>query len=819
MSRDKRRAPRVSSANWVRLPLASAILASLSPVSHADQADSDSMLQEVTVTAQKRTEDLQKVPISIQVLGSETLEQHQVGSFDDYAKLLPSVSYQSFGPGQAQLYFRGIASGGDGLHAGSEPATGMYLDEIPITTIGNTPDLHIYDIQRVEALAGPQGTLYGANSLSGTLRVITNKPDPTKFESGYDMKGDKYGRGGAGGEFEGFVNIPVAENAAVRLVGYYDHDGGYISNVSGTRTYTRQSTDPATYPDDPLTISDSAYAKRNFNAVDTYGGRAALKIDLNDNWTVSPIIVYQHEKAPGTFAYDPHVGFLDVQDYTPDSTVDQWYQSALTVEGKWSDYDLVYTAGYFDRNEVVVSDYSEYSLAYDYYGYSRFRNNAGQLIDPTQNQVQRDRYTKLSQEVRLSSPVTDRFRYTVGAFYQRQTDNIRDEYLLQDLGNSPAYDFSVTGQNNTLYLTQQTRVDRDYAVFGDATFDVTSQFKVSAGIRGFVARNTLYGFFGFNDNYVDENNGDNFAHASGESSCVNAPATGANLPCVNTNKGIRESGETHRVNLTYQIDPDRMVYATYSTGFRPGGNNRRVGLAPYRDDTLTNFEFGYKTSWLDGRLRANGAVFYERWKDVQLGVAGPNAITDIFNIGNAAVKGTELEIDWVLFQGFTLSASGTYVNARTTTDFCGEDLSAADKGTSAYGQLYPSCPGTASSPAGARLPVTPELKANATARYQFNTDGYKNFLQATVLHQSSAASILDTASEAILGPTPAFTTADFAVGTAQGNWNAELYIENAFDEHGQLNRYGQCSATFCYENPRVYPIKPQNFGIKFAQRF
>jgi iron complex outermembrane receptor protein len=800
------------------VPLASAILAAVSPAGHADQSDAG-MLEEVVVTAQKRTEDLQKVPISMQVLSTEKLSELQVSSFDDYAKFLPSVSYQSTGPGQAQLFFRGIASGGDGLHGGSEPATGMYLDEVPITTIANTPDLHMYDIQRVEALAGPQGTLYGASSMSGTLRVITNKPDPSKFEAGYDVKGDKYGKGASGGEFEGFVNIPLADNAAVRLVGYYDHEGGYINNVFGSRTYTRTSTDPSTYPDDPLTIDNAGFVKKNFNAVDTYGGRAALKVDLNDSWTVTPMIVYQHQKAGGTFSFDPHVGDLDVQDYTPDTNVDQWYQSALTVEGKISNFDLVYSAGYFERHQTVVSDYSEYSLAYDYYGYSRFRNSAGQLVDPTQNQVQIDRYTKITQELRLTSPVSDRFRYTVGAFYQRQTDNSRDEYLINDLGNSPAYDFSVTGQNNTLYLTQQERVDRDYALFADATFDLTSQFKLSAGIRGFVTRNTLYGFFGFNDSYVDLNNGDNFQHFVGESSCFAAPMTGGNLPCVNTNKGIRESGETHRVTLTYQIDPARMLYATYSTGFRPGGNNRRVDLGPYRDDTLINFELGWKTTWLDGRLRVNGAAFYERWKDVQLGVAGPNAITDLFNIGNAAVKGTEADIEWVPWEHLVLSASGTYVNARTTTTFCGEDLNNADKGTPAYGQLLTSCPETASAPAGTRLPVTPEFKANATARFKFDLRGYKSFLQTSVLHQGSATSILDTASESTLGPTPGFTTADFSVGTGTASWNLELYIENAFDERGQLNRFGQCAATYCYQNPRIYPIKPQNFGIKFGQKF
>ena len=817
MTRSRRRKLSRNRAKWGGMPLASALFAGGAGV-HAQQADSG-MLEEVVVTAQRRAEDLQKVPISLQVLGGEKLEELQVNSFDDYAKFLPSVSYQSLGPGQAQLYFRGIASGGDGLHGGSDSATGMYLDETPITTIANTPDLHVYDIERVEALAGPQGTLYGASSLSGTLRIITNKPDPSAFSAGYDLKGDKYGRGAGGGEFEGFVNIPVADNAAIRLVGYYEHDGGYINNVLSTRTYQRPSTDPTTYPNDPLTINNAALAKRNFNDVDTYGGRAALKIDLNDHWTVTPMVLYQHQQTNGSFSFDPLVGDLSLTDYKPDSTLDHWYQTALTVEGKISNYDLIYSGGYFERNTRIVSDYSEYSVAYDYYGYSRFRDNAGNLIDPTQQQIQIDRYTKLTQEIRLISPAIERFRYTIGAFYQRQTNNTRDVYLIDGLGNNAQYDYSVTGQADTLYLTQQERVDRDYALFADANYDLTAQLKLAAGIRGFVANNTLYGFFGFNDNFVNFNNGDNFSHGSGESSCFNPPAAGSSLPCVNTDKGVRESGETHRVNLTYQIDPDRMVYATYSTGFRPGGNNRRVGLAPYKDDTLSNYELGWKTTWFDHRFRFNGSVFYEVWKDVQLGVAGPNAITDIFNIGNAAVKGVESDINWLVWDHLELSAAATYVNAETTTAFCGEDLSAASKGTPAYGQLLPNCPGTASAPKGTRLPVTPELKADATARYLFTVGTYKSYLQGSVLHQSSATSILDTASEATLGPTPRFTTADFSVGTGLGNWKIELYIENAFDQRGQLNRFGECAAQYCYQNARIYPIKPQNFGIKFGQKF
>lgn len=824
MTRSRKRKLQRMRTRWASMPLASAILAGGSMV-HAEPVDSN-ILEEVVVTAQKRTEDLQKVPISIQVLGGAKLEELQVKSFDDFAKFLPSVSFQSFGPGQAQLYFRGIASGGDGLHAGSLSATGLYLDETPVTTIGSALDLHVYDIQRIEALAGPQGTLYGASSLSGTLRIITNKPDPSSFSAGYDVKGEKYGKGNGGGEFEGFVNIPLAEHAAIRLVGYVGHEGGYISNVPAQRTFTRTpiTADPITLlstglPDAPLTVNNAAFVKNKFNTVDTFGGRAALKIDLNDRWTVTPVVVYQNQRTKGNFAYDPLIGDLRLTDFGPNSNTDHWYQTALTVEGKIADFDLVYSGGYFERKTTNESDYSEYSVAYDYNGYSRYRDNAGNLIDPTQALRSSDRYSKITQELRLSSPAANRFRFVTGMFYQHQTDTIRATYELQNLGSNAQWNFSVPGQLNTLYLTQQDRVDRDYALFGDATFDIIDQLKISAGIRGFRARNTLYGFFGFNNLYTDVNNngsGDNFSHGSGTADCALAITTGGNLPCVNTDKGVRESGQTHRVTLTYQIDPDRMIYGTYSTGFRPGGNNRRVGLPGYRADTISNYELGWKTAWFDHRLRWNGALFYESWKDVQLGVSGPNAITDIWNIGNAAVRGVESDVNWLIADHLEFTASGTYVSAKTTTDFCGENKIV---GTPGYGQLYTTCPGTAAAPSGSRLPVTPQIKGNATLRYKFALFSYNSFIQGSVLHQGSATSLLDTAGESHTGPTPAFTTVDFSVGTGDRNWNLELYIENAFDERGQLNRFGECGANYCYDNARVYPIKPQKFGIKFGQKF
>src|SRR5476651_2422876 len=186
---------------------------------------------EVIVTATKREENLQNVPVSVEALTPAVLKQRQITSSDDYIKLLPSVSFQSFGPGQSQIYFRGIASGGDGLHSGSEPGTGVYVDETPLTTIANGVDLHIYDIARVEALSGPQGTLFGASSLSGTLRIITNQPNPAAFSAAVDAEANTYTDHGPGGLVEGYVNIPINDRVAIRLVGFDEHDGGYIDNI------------------------------------------------------------------------------------------------------------------------------------------------------------------------------------------------------------------------------------------------------------------------------------------------------------------------------------------------------------------------------------------------------------------------------------------------------------------------------------------------------------------------------------------------------------------------------------------------------------
>jgi outer membrane receptor protein involved in Fe transport len=278
---------------------------------------------EIIITATKREENLQNVPISVNVLGSRKLDQLNISNFEEYTKQLPSVSYQNFGaPGFTVVYMRGIATGGDGNHSGSLPSVGSYLDEQPITTIGGTLDVHIYDIARIESLAGPQGTLFGASSEAGTIRIITNKPDLNSMYGRIDGELNKVEHGGVGGKLEGMINVPIGSSMAFRAVAFYQHDAGYIDNVFGERILCG---DPIIDPDtggvigcvhNGIRIENSEFVKNNFNDTTTYGGRAALKIDLDDNWTILPTFMYQKSTTHGVFWEDEGLGDLQTPTWT-----------------------------------------------------------------------------------------------------------------------------------------------------------------------------------------------------------------------------------------------------------------------------------------------------------------------------------------------------------------------------------------------------------------------------------------------------------------------------------------------------------------------
>jgi outer membrane receptor protein involved in Fe transport len=813
---------------------------------------------EIIITATKREENLQNVPISVQALGTRRLDQLNISNFEQYTKQLPSVSFQSAQPGVTVVYMRGVATGGDGNHSGSLPSVGSYLDEQPVTTIGGTLDVHIYDIARIESLAGPQGTLYGASSEAGTIRIITNKPELGQTSGRIDGELNTVAHGGMGGKLEGMINLPVASRIAFRGSAFYQRDAGYIDNIHGERTYYIFNDSV-----DDVTVTNSGLEKNNFNDLTTYGGRAALKVDLDDNWTATPTFMYQKMKANGVFFFDPQLGEFNIDRFRDDVRRDRFWQAALTIQGKIANFDLTYAGAYMDRTTYTLSDYADYADAYDQlyaaYGglaYFYYQDAAGNFINPQQFIIGTDHFKKMSQELRIASPAENRFRVIAGLFYQRQSNLIHQDYKIDNL--DPL--LSVNGLPGTLWLTQQKRVDRDYAAFGEASFDVTPQITLTAGGRWYKFDNTLIGFFGFGRNPGDGGDGPFSAfprnaagsNRTGVAQCWTAsgerlydrdtdtyasdrtllPPVVAGGPCTNLGdfvngkvvpKRAKDSGFIYRLNGTWRPRPGLMFYATWSKGFRPGGINRRGDIPPYDADFLINYELGWKTTF--GPLRWNGAVYHQRWKKFQFSFLGQNSFTEIHNGKDANINGVESDVNYAR-GGFTFNAAAAYTDAKTKGNICGAVADTTSDCSLSFVSVSD----------GSRLPVTPKFKATATARYSWPAwADVKAHVQGGIAYQGSARASLrnltplsgvgfDCTSVGFptcdpnlwLGRIRSSTTVDLFAGLDWPRWDVELFVTNLFDSRNELSRgvnCGSCTRTL------VVPGRPRTFGIRTGVKF
>ncbi|OOG53309.1 TonB-dependent receptor [Rhodanobacter sp. C03] len=845
-SKQSTRTPRV---RLNRLPLTAAIcLAMAAPAFAQDTAPPASStttpaakpksttLGVVTVTAQKRTEDLQKVPISINVLAADQLEALQVQNFTDYVKYLPSVTFQqggggiATGPGFATIYMRGVASGGNTNHSGSQPSVGVYLDDQPVTTIQGPLDIHMYDIARIEVLAGPQGTLYGASAEAGALRIITNKPDPSAFAANYTVGIDQVDHGGIGDTFEGMLNLPISSNAAVRLVGWHEHDAGYIDNVAGTRTFPVSgitvSNEPGCVPSDNNSPSSSlqciGHAKNDYNDVNTNGARAALKVDLNDDWSISPTLMGQQTISHGSFASDPAIGSLDVTHFYPERVDDRWWQGALTVQGKIGNFDLTYAYAHLKRNQEEQTDYNDYSFWYDtllQYG-AYIHDNSGALINPSEFITDRDHYTNSSHELRIASPSDDRLRLVAGAFWQKQKHDIMQDYQINGLADS----LSVPGWPNTIWLTKQMRYDHDESVFGELSFDfIPDVLTATVGDRYFRTRNNLYGYYGFSSGFSPDS-------SYGQAGCVSPdPFEGA--PCMDFNKQVKESGSLSKFNLTWNISPSKMIYLTRSEGFRPGGVNRAGDIPPYQADFLTNLELGWKTTWLDNRLSFNGAVFRETWNHFQFNVLGPNGLTIIENANSARIDGLESQLNWQASYNLTLTAGVAFYDAKLTAPYCGfTDPNGNPSTNCPVGTINPSTgldgPQAAT---GTRLPITPRFKGNLIARYAFNLGGDDAYVQGALVHVGERTTDLRAVENNLLGNLPSYNSMDISAGIQKNSWSVSVYIDNLFDTRAAQYKFTECGVTICgahnmvpqYPDGQVYTgfSQPRTIGIRFKQDF
>ena len=760
----------------------------------------------IIVTAQKRAQDLQDVPIAISAMGTETLDQLQVNELQDAVKFLPSVTIQSASPGFSQIYFRGVASGENANHSASLPTVGTYLDEMPISTIQGALDIHAYDLARVEALAGPQGTLYGASSMAGTIKMITNAPDTDESYGGADFELNSVAHGGIGGTAEGFYNARISDNAALRVVGWYRHDGGYIDNIAGSRTYATSG----------IVHDNAAFVEDNYNDVDTYGGRMALGIDLNDSWTIKPTIMGQIQKVNGSFAQERSTAVdddLQTVQYNREYSKDEWLQAALTIEGKIGNWDLTIAGGHLWRRDEVFSDYSDYAYFYDAlagYG-SYFYDNDGDLVNPNQYIEARDNYKRMFGEIRIASPADKPLRVIAGLFAQRQKHIITQNYIIDDIADS----ITVTGTESDIWLTRQRRTDRDYAAFGEVSYDITDKLTVLGGARIYKYKNSLVGFFGYSAGYSSR---------TGEAACF-GPAEVSGSPCTNLDKETSDTDSIFKLNATYKITPDVMVYATWSQGFRPGGINRRGTLDPYGPDKLDNYELGWKTTF--GPFRFNGAVYQEDWNDIQLSFLGQNGLTEIRNAGVARIRGIEADLGYNS-GGFSLTLSGSYNDAEIRRDFCRianpEFDCTIDVDLDGSGAIDQSNEENRTlAPAGSRLPVTAKFKGNAIARYEFPVGTWNAHVQGALAHIGSRRSDLRIDEGAIKGNLPAYTTLDLSLGVKRDNLRFELFATNLFDERGVINTGIQCVETVCGDPDGAsstggvlydFVIKPRIIGIK-----
>ncbi len=690
----------------------------------AASADSTDQIAPITVTAQRRTENIQNVPIAIQALTSETLNQLSVTTFDDYVRYLPNVTAPTNGPGQGNIFMRGLSVGAAGSQSsgtiGGFPNVAIYLDDQSGQLPARNLDIYAADLERIEILEGPQGTLFGAGAQAGVVRYITNKPklDVTEgnVEAGYGVTA----HGDPNTDLTAVLNVPlINDKLAIRGVIYNDKRGGYIDNVPGT--FTRKNSDLGIYyanypgggvPPNAPVINNNAIAARAINPVTYQGMRVEGLYKINDDWNVLLTQSYQTMDSEGVFYQMPKSSDgaplqpLQVTLFNNSYDKDKFENTAWTVNGKLGVLKAVYTGGYLVRHVDQVGDYTNYARGVyaDYYqcygpntGYYISNPNPPHYGDPNLTSTcfspsstwrEQERNEHMSHEFRLSTPDDWRMRGIFGLFYEDnklfdQTDwsykNIPNctsntapgtpgnTGCMSNVGTAPGASVENPGaQNDNVAFFEDTRRDvKQTAIFLSVDYDLIPKvLTLTAGTRHYKFDNSLKGSVTSSFGCFEAG-----APAGG---CV----AGANN-LDNRHLSSTESGNKSRANLTWHVTPDVMVYYTWSQGFRPGGFNRTDschikgtdGLnqfclpQSYKSDNLTNNELGWKTEFLDHRFQWNGAVYQENWDNVQVGFFDPGQTGNLTfgtNGQNFRVRGLETSMVARVMQGLTLQGAASW---------------------------------------------------------------------------------------------------------------------------------------------------------------
>jgi len=812
-------------------------------------------VEEIVVTARKKSESLQDVPLSVSALRESDLEEKGVNVFEDYLLQLPGVTAGGSGPGQSTIYIRGLASTTPNLTtagvAGLAPNVSFYLDEQPLAQPGRNLDVYAADMARIEVLSGPQGTLFGASSQAGVVRMITNKPVMGESLSSIEVESRFTSGGDEGSKLEYMTNVPLGDRSALRFVAYRDRRGGYIDQVAGTLDASQSARfrEGGTVRANGLPVSSSragfqagadlsgvtftdavAIEKENANPVTYEGFRASVAHEINDNWNALATVAKQTIDADGVFFVDPTLDDLEIQRYTADTIEDEYENMSLTLEGSIGDLEVVYAGAYTDRVTDQNIDYTDYLfvgqyLPYyicDYYvTYTSFApgnvptGSCGApnlLVDSTTN-------TKVStHEFRVNAPINDTMTVTAGAFisdleltelnlfnYPGSTSNditYAPNYALTDISSTGVLNNAAAGwfsagpySEPVIFFNDIKRTDKQKGIFGEVNVDLSDTVELTVGARWY-------------DIEVDFEGSANSSFGNGFGN-TDQQRFGSNLSAQyapgNAN-GYPDTAQTDGVigkaTLAWNKSEDVMYYVTWSEGFRPGLLNRPVGSSnadgsyvvkpEVKSDEVTNLEFGWKTVLRDGKLRFNGSAFMVDVSGLQSTIFDPSIVNLFFSDNAADADITGLEGDFVYYtnvNGLVVSGAFSMLDTEITKS------------------LVP----TPDVVVGSDLAFAPGSQANLTARKEWGmSSGNTGHWQLQMARSEKSFSDIMAPNKAIQR---SHHFVNIRYGMSNDEWTAELYIDNVTDKRAEI------SNTFVFDRSRLSVIKPRTLGLRYKKSF
>jgi outer membrane receptor protein involved in Fe transport len=812
-------------------------------------------IEEIVVTSRKKTENLQDVPVSVSALTEEMLEERGINTFEDYLLQLPGVTAGGAGPGQNTIYIRGLASTTPNLTtagvAGLAPNVSFYLDEQPLAQPGRNLDVYAADVARIEVLAGPQGTLFGASSQAGVVRMITNKPKQGVSESSFEVETRFMPDGDTGTKLEAMINVPLGDSTALRFVAYSDERGGYIDQVAGQvdASASARFRTAGTVRENGLPVSSSragfqagvdlsgatllpanALVEENANDVKYQGFRSTLAAELGDNWNATLVYAQQTIDADGVFFADPNLGDLEIQRYTQDEIKDEFDNMSLTLEGTIGELEVVYAGAYTDRDTNQMVDYTDYLfvgqyLPYyicDYYvtylTYAPGGVPTGTCGAPN---LLVDSYTNTevtSHEIRINADINDRTSVTAGVFMSDTTLTELNQFIypgsvVNDITyacNHALTDTSVSGVINNaspgwfsagpycepvIFFNDIKRTDDQKGVFASLNIALSDTSELTLGARWYdiqvdfegSANSSFYNGFGAPDT---QQFGSNL-------SAQYAPGNANGYP-----DKAKTDGVIGKVTYSWNPSEDVMYYATWSEGFRPGLLNRPVGrtspdgtytVPPAIDsDEITNYEFGWKTILKDGQLRFNGSVFMVDVSGLQTTIFDPSIVNLFFsdNAADAEIKGVEGDFTYYTNkEGLTVAGAFSVLDTKITKKL----VPTNDVIVGTDLAFAPKFQGNLR--VKQERPLTNGMMSHILVQFTFSDKSYSDVMEVNKAQQDS------------------YSVLDLRVGISNDDWNAELYIDNVTDKRAAI------SNTFVFDRQRISYIRPMTIGIRYKKIF